>query len=197
MEVSEGFETLGVFISMDGNQEAQIESLTKKSKKFEDLLRSNSCDANTAIFTYNNCFMRGIEYCMPVTHLTKDQWNKILWPARKISLQRSKMTMSFPKSALYGSQLYNRFVFEEPYVKQGIEKISTLIQEIYSCTQTSTLIESVIEGFHLELGFNSSLANLNWDKAKKYVTMSWYGHLAELFFECNKKLQLNESSRQL
>lgn len=117
LEVLEGFESLGVFVTMDGNQESQINSLTEKAKKFKESMQANACDANTAIFTYQNCFMKGMEYCMPVTNLTKTQWNKLLRPARKITLQRAHMTMSLPKPALYGSQLYNGFIFEDPYTK--------------------------------------------------------------------------------
>lgn len=36
LEVSTGLETLGVFIAMDGNQEAQIKSLAEKSKSFAE-----------------------------------------------------------------------------------------------------------------------------------------------------------------
>ena len=85
-------------------------------------MRANACDANTVIFTYQICFMKGMEYCMPVTHLTKTQWIKLLWLARKITLQRARMTMSFPKPALNGSQLYNGFIFEDPYTKQESSK---------------------------------------------------------------------------
>ena len=46
------------------------------------------------------------------------------------------MEMEFPKSAFYGSQLYNGFIFEDPYTKQGIEKITTIMQEILACNKT-------------------------------------------------------------
>ena len=81
-------------------------------------MQANSCDSNNSIFTYQNCFIKGMEYCMPATHLTKAQWNKLLWPAIKLTLQREHIIMTFPKLALYGLQLYNSFIFEDPYTKK-------------------------------------------------------------------------------
>ena len=85
-------------------------------------MQANAYNVNTAIFMYQNCFVKGMEYCMPVTQLTKAQLNTLIWSARKLTLQRACMTMTFPKLALYGSQLYNGFIFEDPYTKQGIKK---------------------------------------------------------------------------
>ena len=68
LEVSTGSETLGVFIAMDGNQEAQIKSLKEKSKNFAAKMKAKQCEPNIAMYTYNTCFMKSMEYCMPVTH---------------------------------------------------------------------------------------------------------------------------------
>lgn len=69
------------------------------------------------------------------------------------------------------------------------------MQEKSAQTQTGNLIESVAEGFQLELGFNLSLATLDWSKVKGYVTNSWYGYLAEYFHNCNKNLLIRGNSR--
>ena len=41
LEVSAGSETLGFFLAIDGNQEAQIKSLKEKSKNFAAKMRAN------------------------------------------------------------------------------------------------------------------------------------------------------------
>ena len=127
LEVSTGSETLGVFIAMNGNQEAQIKSLTEKSKSFAAKMRTKQCDPNIAIYTYNASFIKSMEYCMPVTHLSKKIWTSIIHPAKEITLQRARMSSSFPTAALYDSLRYQGLHFEDPYTKQGIEKNSNLI----------------------------------------------------------------------
>ena len=64
-----------------------------------------------------------------------------------ITLQRARMSSKFPNDTLYGSQRYQGFNFEDPYTKQGIEKIATLMQELSDRSQTGTLIRSVAKGF--------------------------------------------------
>ena len=66
-------------------------------------MRAKPCEPNIAMFTYNTCFMKSMEYCMPVTHLSKQDWKSIIHPAKAITLQRARMSSSFPTAALYGS----------------------------------------------------------------------------------------------
>ena len=158
-------------------------------------MRVGNCDANTALYAYNTCYIKGMEYCMPVSHFSKAEWSKIVGPAKKIALQKSKMSSTFPSQVLYGSQKYGGFILEEPYTKQGISKVATYMQELSDQSQTGRLISMVEEGSRLELGFNASLAEINWNKTRKYVTKSWYGYLAEFMFESNKDRGIGEPVR--
>ena len=132
---------------------------------------------------------------MPVTHLSKKEWTSIIHPAKAITLQRAKMSSSFPTDALYGSHRYQGLNFEDPYTKQGIEKIATLMQELSDQSQTGTLIKSVAEGFRLDLGFNATLATIPWNKAKQYVTHTWYSHLADFFADSNQGITGSDPKR--
>lgn len=81
------------------------------------------------------------------------------------------------------------FNFEDPYTKQGIEKIATLMQELLDRSQTGTLIRSVAESFRLGIGLNGTLATIPWEKVKKYVTNTRYGYLADFFRNAMKELK--------
>ena len=78
LEVSQGKETLGVFIAMDGNQTNQIAELETKSKEYAAQIMASTCDYNTAVYSYNSCFMKSLEYCMPVTSIGKESWTTIV-----------------------------------------------------------------------------------------------------------------------
>ena len=106
MDVSEAENTLGVFLAMDGNQRRQFLFLKGEEVKFGDQIRSSKCDKNTALYTYNSCFMKSMEYCMTTTNFSESQWNEILAPALKYSLQRSGMSATFPHDLLYGPDIY-------------------------------------------------------------------------------------------
>lgn len=106
MDVSEAENTLGVFLAMDGNQRRQFLFLKGEAVKFGEQIRSSKCDKNTALYTYNSCFMKSMEYCMTTTNFSESQWNEILAPALKYSLQRLGMSATFPRDLLYGPDIY-------------------------------------------------------------------------------------------
>ena len=76
LEPSVGKKTLGIPIAPDGNQKTLATSLTEKAKEFGERIRSSQCTADTAIYTYNTCFMKGIEYSMIVTNFDSKKWKK-------------------------------------------------------------------------------------------------------------------------
>jgi hypothetical protein len=127
LEVWQAQKTLGVFLAMDGNQRAQFLFLREKSIEFANQIRSSKCDKNTALYTYNSCFMKSMEYCMTTTNFSETEWNAILAPALKVSLQKSGMSSKFPHNVLYGPSLYQGLNIYHPKFWEGIKKISTHI----------------------------------------------------------------------
>ena len=61
---------LGVYIAMDGNQEAQKEYLTNMSLEYATQIKLATFDWNTAFFTFQRSFLKPIDYCLPVTQLS-------------------------------------------------------------------------------------------------------------------------------
>jgi hypothetical protein len=89
---------------MGGNQRAQFLFLKEAAIIFADQIRSSKCDKNT-LYTYYSCFMKSMEYCMTTTNFSETEWNAILAPALKYSLQKSGMTSKFPHPVLNGPDL--------------------------------------------------------------------------------------------
>ena len=85
--VSEACETLGVYLAMDGNQKKHMESLKEKADEYGEKIIKSSCDPNTAIYTYNSCFMKSIEYSHVVSDFSYKEWNHMhsVWRKTKIS----------------------------------------------------------------------------------------------------------------
>ena len=107
---------------------------------------------------------------MPVTCFSKKEWTSILSPAKTMALKKARISSSFPSDVLYGSIDWNCFFFEDPYKKQGIEKIAHFLQEMTNKSLTGNIIKSGTENFVNELGYNSTTASIPWERAKKYVT---------------------------
>ena len=105
------------------------------------------------------------------------------------------MALCFPKDALYGTQEFNGFKFEDPYEMQGIAKLTLYLQETANQTDTGKWLIATAEGLRFEAGFNISTNNLHWEAVDYYTTDCWYKSLLEFIYTSNKegsKLQLKE-----
>jgi hypothetical protein len=161
LEVWQVQKTLGVFLAMDGNQRAQFLFLKEAAITFADQIRSSKCDKNTALYTYNTCFMKSMKYCMTTTNFSGTEWNAILAQALKYSLQKSSMTSKFPHPVLYGPDLYQGLNIYHPKFWEGIKTNSTHIQESVNQSFTSSLIRLTAEGLRLELGIPMTPCTIN------------------------------------
>ena len=79
-EASHADKTLGVYIAMDGNEDAEIKHLTALSEKFSNQLRTAKCAKNSSMYTLQYSLMKTFEYPMTVTQLDEGTWSKILSP---------------------------------------------------------------------------------------------------------------------
>jgi hypothetical protein len=120
-----------------------------------------------------------MEYCMTTTNFSETEWNAILAPALKYSLQKSSMTSKFPHPVLYGPDLYQGLNIYHPKFWEGIKKISTHIQESVNQSSTGSLIRLTAEGLKLELGIPMTPCTINWKVVKEYSTPAWYGGLLD------------------
>ena len=100
---------------------------------------------------------------------TEKEWNLIICNPKQKSLHKSHLAANFSNDVLYGPQLYNGMGLDNLYYHQGIEKVSTLIQECSARTQTGNLIRAVSEGFRLKLGFNTTLGTMNHQDWKSRI----------------------------
>ena len=72
-EPSHAEKTLGVHISMDGNEEADIEYLTQKCITFGAKMKASTCTKNEALYTFTASLLPALEYALPVTNLSASQ----------------------------------------------------------------------------------------------------------------------------
>ena len=122
LEVSEGRKSLGVYIAVDRNEKAQKKYLIEMARTYAEQIRTSQTTPDTAMYTYKACFLKAIEYSMPVTNFTEKEWNTIMAPALKATLNKSAMATNFPRDVLYGPDLYEGMDIQHPYYQQGIQK---------------------------------------------------------------------------
>ena len=83
---------------MDRNFNEQQAELTKKAKDFAEKMRVSQCEPNTALYAYyNNCFIKGMEYCMPVTNFTKKRMGFYIKSSKNNRFKKIENVFRIPK----------------------------------------------------------------------------------------------------
>ena len=189
-EISHADKTLGVFIAMDGNEEAEIEHLKKLSEKFGHQLRTAKCEKNASMYTLQYSLMKTFEYPMVATQLDEGTWTAILRPTLQSALQKAGMSMNFPRDVLFGPALFQGYQLQHPYYTQEISHITTLLQESVRNSQTGKLLRLTAECLRLELGIPLQLGSTPYKPFAPYVTDCWYKTLWK--FASEHPIQIHE-----
>ena len=181
---------MGVFISMDGNQSAEIKYLKDVCIDFGARMRSSSCDRNAAFYTFEACLVPKLRYAMPVTTISYQDWSAILAPALIPSLQKFGISKSAPRAALFGPKSLQGFGLRHPYFQQQVCHIETLLQQVLSGTQTGNILRASAEQFRLEIGVPFRIGSCSYRLYSSYTTDGWYKDLWR--FLSGSSLHINE-----
>ena len=94
LEPDEAKETLGVFLSMDGNFREQAMRLRQKSVEFADCMRTGFVSRSEAWIAIKSTTWKTLEYPMEAISLTQKQWDYVVSPILQAGLPRSGMASS-------------------------------------------------------------------------------------------------------
>jgi hypothetical protein len=146
LEPSEARETLGVFVSMDGNWQQQTEESTTIAIKYVELLRTSHVDQNLTWNAFFTSFMKSLEYPMEAACLTEAQWDLVMKPLVGTVLQRCGIASTFPRALLFTSLQYQGLGARHPYYQQEIKHLSVLLTETANpVSPTRQLLTGVAE----------------------------------------------------
>ena len=164
-------ESLGIQLTLTGNQSKQKEVLKEKSEVFATQIRTRKCDNTTALWTFTNSFYPSMMYPMVATYFSEDDWNEIMRPALRATLSSAGMAKNFPRSIFFGPEKYQGLDVYHPYFLQEIIHLQTLFQESLRNSQTGRLLRANAEAFQIEIGIPFSISNTKYDiKTFTYYT---------------------------
>ena len=144
-EMTHADKTLGVYITMDDNEETKIKHLTALSEDFDHQLRTAKCEKNASMHTLQYSLMKTFEYPMAVTQLDEDTWTNILCLTLTAALYKAGMPMNFPIDVLFDPALFQGYQLQHPFFTQEISHITTLLQESVRNFQTGQLLRLTAE----------------------------------------------------
>jgi hypothetical protein len=195
LDVHEARETLGVFIAMNGNQEAQTQELWEKSTAWADKVRSGRFSPAEAWFSIQFCIMKSLEYPLMATSLSKAQCNRIMQPIRAAALPALGINRHLTMVVAHGPKRYQGVGIPDLWTVQGILKLWLALQHGDAPTITGHQLRASMELHTIEIGLPGQLLHQDYKKFGKLATNSWLKHLWEFCDDSN--LQLTSTTPQL
>ena len=107
LEPNQAKETLGIFVSMDGNTKDQTHHPLSKTRQMAEYLRILRVEKREVWYTFTADFLKRIEYLMEATRLTKTQWETLIVPLLLISLQKSGISQKIQRFMVYTAKQYH------------------------------------------------------------------------------------------
>jgi hypothetical protein len=188
LEVDEARETLGVFIAMDGNQQAQTKELWRKANTWADQVRAGRFTHAEAWFSLQFCVMKSLEYPLMATSLSKEQCNKIMKPIRAAALPALGINRHLTLSVVHGPQRYQGVGIPDLWTVQGILKFWLAIQHGDASTITGNQLRASMELHTMEIGLPGNLTQNDFKIYGHLTTKSWLKHLWEFCDDSNIQL---------
>jgi hypothetical protein len=173
LEPSDARETLGIMIAMDGNCDAEILHLRAKAEEFADQLRTGFIRKNDAWYALTATIMKTLEYPMPATTISEQDWEHIFKPIRKIGLPKAGFARNLPGTVLFGPAKFQGLSVMHPWYNQELTHLITACRETYSQSSTGRLLNATGEQLRLEMGLSGSFSDWPFDTMAKSLTECW------------------------
>ena len=157
LEVSEAFETLGVFLAPDGNQSAQLQKMESVAKAWAGKIKiSHLCDQE-AMTALQSTILKTIEYPLLTTHFSKEQLRKIMAPVLVAALPKAKFNRHFCRKTLFAPGSHLGVGLHQVHTTQIIDHVDGILRHATEASLSGKLMHGSIEASKLELGLSGQL----------------------------------------
>jgi hypothetical protein len=106
LEPHEAYETLGVFLSPDGNLDAQVKKMKEAVKKWVEGLRTGSISKAEVWIALHSTITRTLMYSLPAIRITKAQCESIMAPLLQYCLPALGVCRNFPRNLVFSTLDY-------------------------------------------------------------------------------------------
>lgn len=179
LEASDARETLGIYLSMDGNQQLEFTKLQEIANRWSDQVRCGRLSTAEAWFSLNHTVMKSLEYPLMATRLSFSQCDSIMTTLLKAALPKLHIAMAFPKLARFGPRRYHGLGIPHLWTTQGIEKIWAILRHGDDKTIPGYQLRCSLELHQLELGIPGQLFSYCYKDIGHLATPSWITSLWE------------------
>jgi hypothetical protein len=172
IETFQAEETLGVWISPDGNTKTQFQKMIEKATLWVDQMRSGIIRKEEAWLALTSTIWRTLCYPLNATNLSLAQCEAIMSPVLRYALPAMGVCRTFPRALVFSSTQYMGLGIRHIHTLQEITRLKDIINHTYTNTTTGHLYRASIEHLILELDMDTDLSVVNYKKFQGLATNS-------------------------
>ena len=170
---TEAKETLGVYLSPDGNETAQINHLKNKVARWVENVRTNHISRHHAMLALTTTILKTLEYPAPALTITQKQWTSIMAPLHKCGLQSNGICATIPKVLREGSKNHMALHIKCMFKTQEIQKLEKYLFFRNHPGIVGKMIRLNEELLLLEVGLPGNIYDADYSTFHKLATTSW------------------------
>jgi hypothetical protein len=195
LDVSEAFETLGVFLAPDGNDVAQFQKMLTKAEEWASKVQKSFLRQREMSMALKTTILKTLEYPLLTTSLSLNQCQKIMRPILVSALPKSRFNRNFCRRTLFAPGSHLGLDIHQLYVTQTSDQIMGILKHGPANTLTGQLIRGSIELLKVELGLPGPLFANSFAAVGHLATPCWVKFLWQTLDR--EKIELTEHSGHL
>ncbi len=181
---------LGVQLTADGNQKAEIELFRKRTETYVRLLQQCPLTRREARVVYLQCYLPTLSYPLSATSINPTKLYRIQSKATAAFLSRMGYPRTFPRAVVYATTQRGGLGFRHLGQEQGVQQTLQIIKHIRSQTPTSKLYHIMIQHYQLLSGFSHPV--LEKTNAIPWSTAPWVDSLRSFLHRIKGQIVLSQ-----
>jgi ribonuclease HI len=182
-----GQKTLGVMKCPSGSQQPEIERLREKSDAIARRLILSGLTRKEARLAYETSYIPAMRYSLATTSIHQVDLEKIQQRATSAFLTKMGYNRNMPREVVFGHQLYQGLSLRHLFDIQGIDGITTFIQEINSNGKTKSVLAATIQALQIEAGIGKSI--FEQTEPLPHVDWSWLMSIRDFLEHINAEIR--------
>jgi ribonuclease HI len=173
LEPTQGFRTLGVYLTPSGNYSRQVKVLRTYAETFRDQITSSGLTSNEAYCCYMLYIRPKITYPFPCVSLMETHCRHIQAPILEAILPKMQLNRHTPRAVLFAGPRYGGFQLAEYYTDFGYGHLQYLVGHLKLGDDVGQMLLSLITHTQLQVGSTTLFFQLVYPTYAKWIDSTW------------------------
>lgn len=183
----EAHKTLGVWLSMIGNDTTHINHLKTRSCNMSSIVATSGLQPYQADVALRMIYTPAMTYSLPAVNISEKVLDKIQAKALESFIPALGFNCNFPRAVLLGPKAFGGEGIPHLHTESNIQKIEILMANIRGQTELGTLFLINLSWIHLLVGRGESYLNSNYEIP--YV-QNWFTGIRNFLISINGRINI-------